>query len=74
MSKPLLILIGVIICLTIILVSQREHLSIRRWRSPVPHVGQFTAPDGTVIRVEPRQVADDWWAMNYDSGRGFQLA
>lgn len=39
--------------------------TIRRWRSPA------TASSPNIV---PRQVSDDWWARQYDSGIGFQLA
>ena len=43
-----------------------DAIKIRRWRS--------APPMGLSPNVVSRQVSDDWWAQQYDSGIGFQLA
>lgn len=73
MAYLILFLILVVILL-VFLFDRKEHLNIRRWRSPANSQRSFTAPDGSVISVEPRQVSDEWWDQNYNSGIGFQLA
>jgi hypothetical protein len=42
-----------------------DAISIRRWRDP--------APVGISPNIVSRQVSDDWWAQQYNSGIGFQL-
>lgn len=43
-----------------------DAIRIRRWRA--------APPMGISPNVVSRQVSDDWWAQQYDSGIGFQLA